>query len=321
MLARVLVLPRQCWPHDAELSESCASWWAWTSDATEGAPTSHSFRKQEMIIIRMEGMDMSYLKCCCLLLIVGTMLLWAAPASANVTIANGNAEVWIDSTSPLGTFNWTMDGATQLFQQWWWFRLGDSGVAQSIDTLTRSSLIAVNNIYHETFTLDGKFSIELTYVLSGGVTNSGTSDLAEIINVTKLDGADTLYLFQYSDFDLDEDGMADTVLRANENTWHQYSGSGLTFSETVATPAPTAFEAGLFNDTVLNLEGIDGYQLNNVAGPLTGDVSWAWQWDINGTGSYIISKDKHLMAVPAPGAAVLGFVGIWLVGWVKRRLA
>lgn len=264
---------------------------------------------------------MSYVKSSCLLLALGTMLLWAATANANVTIANGNAEVWIDSTSPLGTFNWTTDGASQLFQQWWWYRVGDSGTAQSIDTLTRSGLFVMGDIYRETFTLDGQFSVQLTYLLSGGVNGSGTSDLAEVINVTKLDGAETLYLFQYSDFDLDEDGMADTVLRANANTWHQYSGSGLTFSETVATPAPSAFEAGLFNDTVLNLEGIDGYKLNNVAGPLTGDVSWAWQWDINGTGSYIISKDKHLSVVPAPGAAVLGLLGLGLVGRLKRRLS
>lgn len=242
-------------------------------------------------------------------------------ARADVTIAHGNAVVSIDSSTPLGTYMWTTDGASQLFQQWWWYRLGDSGVAYSLDSLERSAQVALGNIYHETFTLANKFSVELTYVLAGGVAGSGTSDLAEMINVTKWDGAEALHLFQYSDFDLDDDGMADTVRRANANTWQQFSGSGLTFSETVATPAPAAYEAGLFNDTVMNLETLPGYNLNNIGGPLTGDVTWAWQWDIGGTGSYIISKDKHLMLVPAPGAAILVWMGLCLIGGLKRRLS
>ncbi len=45
--------------------------------------------------------------------------------------------------------------------------------------------------------------------------------------------------------------------------------------------------------------------------------NWAWgnQGDLNGAFS------DSLFAVPAPGAVVLGMIGLGLIGWVKRRFA
>lgn len=247
------------------------------------------------------------------------LTLCASSSLADVTLTHRGSEVWIDSSSSVGTYYWNVDNRSQLFQQWWWYRVGETGTAKSIDTLDRSgNLSESSRMYEEVFSGDD-FSFELTYLLTGGLAGSGRGDLAESISVINGTGQ-TIYLFQYSDFDLDDDGMEDTVRLANANTWHQKSGTGLTFSETVATPAPTAFEAGIFNDTVWNLENIDGYTLNNFGGPLTGDVTWAWQWNITGT-SMLISKDKNLWAVPAPGAAVLGMLGLSLVGALRRRLS
>lgn len=53
---------------------------------------------------------------------------------------------------------------------------------------------------------------------------------------------------------------------------------------------------------------------------------WTLEWvDDYGADEYsgYIATDRqsHLITVPAPAAAFLGFIGLGLVGWVKRRLA
>jgi len=45
--------------------------------------------------------------------------------------------------------------------------------------------------------------------------------------------------------------------------------------------------------------------LDDEAGPVSGDVTWAWQWDflIAPGDSVIVSKDLRMQVVPVPAAA------------------
>ena len=53
-----------------------------------------------------------------------------------ITLQDGNTTVTIDPNNPAdGVNSWTVNGVNQLLQQWFWYRIGNTGPAYSIDTL------------------------------------------------------------------------------------------------------------------------------------------------------------------------------------------
>jgi hypothetical protein len=123
------------------------------------------------------------------------------------------------------------------------------------------------------------------------------------------------HFFQYADFDL---SAADTAIFTNSNTVDQ-TGGGLRLSETVVTPVPSHREAALFPVTLNKLNDGLPTTLSDNAGAGPGDVTWAYQWDavIPPSGTFLISKDKHISLVPEPAAASLLCVAAGLL--VARR--
>jgi len=66
------------------------------------------------------------------LTVVSAALLSLSPGGASAaqqtfTLTDGNSSVVIDNTSAeRGMNNWQVDGQSQLFKQWFWFRSGSS---------------------------------------------------------------------------------------------------------------------------------------------------------------------------------------------------
>lgn len=250
------------------------------------------------------------------------MLLVASAAHADVVLTDGNSTAVINPTSQQGMYSWTVDGHSQLYQQWFWYRVGSSGPEHSIDTLTLTSQSSSANSWTGTYTGNG-FTITTSYTLLGGLGGTGTADIAEVIRINNTGTAPLdFHFFQYSDFDLDGTTGGDSVALSGNNTWVQSSDIA-TLSETSGIPSASHAEAGYYHDTLDRLNDGLATTLNDTTSAGPGDVTWAWQWDrtLGAGGSLIISKDKHLQTVPVPGAVLLALVGLSLVGWLKRRIA
>lgn len=250
----------------------------------------------------------------------------AADASV-ITISSNNSTAKFETasgqTNPVGQFSWTIDGYDVLARQWFWYRIGSTGPEQSIDALDASPDIAQPDA--GSLVLDYAGSLlrtQVVYQLTGGQTDSAQSVLNETIVLTNT-GSTTMHLhfFQYVDINLfDPSAGPDTLIIANGNTAVQ-SNPTSSVSETVTTPSPTYYMAGL-TPAVLNLL-TDGAPttLGIVPGPVVGDVSWAFQWDLTLAPNHlaIISKVKSVDLrspsgnVPEPATIALLAAGAMLV--------
>lgn len=241
--------------------------------------------------------------------------------SQAILLVDNNSSTDIDPTSMAGQYSWITDGTENIFQQWFWYRIGDSGPEASIDTIA-TPLVSVADVDFdpgdETLNLryaNASLQIDLTMVLSGGTLGSGVSDLGELITITNLgDSALDFHFFQYVDFDLGFDDLDDSVSLVNGNTFIQTDGGSGWISETADAPAAARYEANYYSATLDKLTDLDADVLNMVASAGVGDVTWAFQWDFElaPDDSYIISKDKHL-EIPEPATLVLLGLGGLLI--------
>lgn len=243
----------------------------------------------------------------------------------SLTIEDFNSSASFDGS---GQVDWTVDGSSQLFTQSFFYRAAGMDDEQNISTLgLLDATITDTNPFSDdrADTLvqvfgDGSLQVETTFGLAGGTNGSGRAGLAEQIDITNTSTSTISFsFFQYVDFDLGGTTL-DTGSIESGNTALQSDLDGTTsVSETVATPAPDAFQmseypsiADLFgNGTVDTLDGSD-----SVA---EGNVSWAFQWNLElaAGDTFQISKNKTL--APSPGSmALLGMGGLFAA---RRRRA
>ena len=248
----------------------------------------------------------------------------AAPqAQADVILTSGNSQVTIDPTSQAGMCSWTVNGTEQMYQQWFWYRVGSTGPESSIDTLSAPGIVKSGTDQVDLTYTGNLMSVLVRYTLTGGSTSA---DVAETIKVTNTSASNlALHFFQYSDFDLNGTDVGDTaqIYAPLHNTVIQSEGT-LAVAETVVTPRPSHYQVGFYPDLILSLTDGDPTTLGDIGGPLgPGDLDWAYQWDVDlASGeSFLISKDKLVSAVPIPPAAILfgtGLLGLVGIG-LKRR--
>ncbi len=275
-------------------------------------------------------------------LIVAAIAWLAGGVSAfagTLSLTDGNSVVTLDPSSPAGVSGWSVDNVNQLFQQWFWYRIGSSGPQSSIDTLGLSSSSQVSpSEASVTYSGTNGLTIQVTYLLTGGANLSGAADLGESIAITNNSPASQdVHFFQYSNFTLDtpttsSSAAQDYVQFQNSNAVDQHNGVE-TLAETVITPKPNYRETGFAPNLLNEIENDAPYTLGEVnnntpdaqIGP--GDVSWAYEWDrtIAPGSTFIISKDKALSGVlqpvPEPSSLVLVAAGlVSLAGVARRRL-
>jgi len=241
-------------------------------------------------------------------------MLATSSIAALITLSDDNSTVDFDTTSSANAYNWSVEGQDQLFQQAFWYRVGN-GPEQSLHALPIGFQLASNtnsdpNLDTLNVVYNGPgYNIEVTYRLDGGAVGSGASDMGEQIAITNNSGAPLdFHFFQYSDFEILGTPGNDTAVFVNANTVRQFEGP-ISLNETVASPAPSHREINFFDITRDNLEDGVATTLNDLLpngvplGP--GDMTWAYQWDrtipASGIGrTFIISKDKRLNVVPEP---------------------
>lgn len=258
-----------------------------------------------------------------LLLVVGGALSPGLAGATTYTLTDGNSSATVDPSSQAGMYNWRVDGVNHLYQQWFWYRVGNTA-EQSINTISSPvvSQLAPNQL-GIVYTAAGLFNVTIQYTLFGGQPGSGQADIGESIRVNNLSCSKLdFHFFQYSDFDLMGIPGGDTAEHVNANMVRQSKGD-LAISETTILPTPSRWEIDYFDNTLNRLNDGVATTLSNTASPLgPGDVTWAFEWDKNipKGGSLLISKDKQLSAVPIPpGALLLGSGLLGLVG-VRRKI-
>ena len=250
------------------------------------------------------------------------------------TLSDNNSSAMVDVGSSAGMFQWQVQGANQLAQQWFWYRVGNNANApiNAISSATASTFSGSRGL--TTTYGNSQFSVRIDYLLSGGSSvgagQYAVSDIGEIITINNLSSAPLdFHFFQYSDFDLGGAGNDTVQLGRNlRGLWNEAVQTDPTagLTETVTTPGANHGEVAYFNSTLQHLNGGTAYNLSDAAGPVgPGDVTWALQWDfsIAAGSSAQIAKDKYLsvLVVPEPSAVALIAIGLIACAARSRRFS
>jgi hypothetical protein len=254
-----------------------------------------------------------------------SVCLWGT--SYAITLTDNNSTAIITPNSQSGMSNWTVDGINQLYQQWFWYRIGSTGPESSLNTIfTSSNLIAPDHL-DLNFTGTG-FTITIDYTLNGGAPNTGASDMAETITINNTGSAALdMHFFQYSDFDLNGTPGGDHGVFIFPFVMQQTDNNGVLVSESltsaISNPFPSHWEISLWPNLLNSLNDGTATTLSDSTNGLSGDVVWGFEWDrtIAANGTFQISKDKNLTATAVPEPISLILLGSGLAGaGLYRRL-
>jgi hypothetical protein len=246
-------------------------------------------------------------------------------------LTNGNSSVTINADGDYGMSAWTVDCIPQLYRQWFWYRKGSLGGEKTINQLDlisaeQSNANALTTLYRK----GGSFTIEVSYNLLGGTLGSGSSTIGEQIKITNL-SADILdfHFFQYVDFDLGGTNLDDTVQLGQNisglfDSAYQNKGNSY-FADEMVSPGAQHGEAGLYPTIYNKLTDGAPTTLDETTGPITGDATWAFQWDasipVGGSFNIALNKSAYVTNIPEPSALALISAALAFLGIARRRLS
>lgn len=254
------------------------------------------------------------------------LCLSASLSQAQFTLSDAGSTATVDPYSSAGMNSWVVGGVSQLAQQWFWYRLGNSGAATSIDHIGTTTVTQPTaNVLSATFA-NANYSVRIDYTLTGGATSSDISENITIYNTSS--STLNFNFFQYSHFTLGGSPGGQTASIANDGFGYYkatqtYGNMGV--AETVDSPDAQFGEANVTGagGTLAEFANSGFGNLNDNT-TATGDATWALQWDFSiAAGSSVdVLKNKHLSValVPEPGTlglAALGFAALLL----RRRMS
>ncbi len=256
--------------------------------------------------------------------LLGLLGLTAPVQAAQHTLVSNNSSFKIDTLAQATAYEWKVDGVQHLRELSNWYRVGNSGPETSIHTLPSVDSPLGANLLSVIYTDPlGRFTIDMTYGVTGGALGSGYSEMGELVGITNTSSQPLdFHFFEYVDLDLSETAGDDTVQMTSASSLAQ-------------TDALTTFttqynghrhELATYPLTLNKLTNAVASNLNSVwpagVGPLGPDnVTWALQWDflaIAPGDTVWLTKDCQLQMVPEPSTWILSGLGLVTLMWRGR---
>ncbi len=136
-----------------------------------------------------------------------------------VTLTSGNSTAMVNVGGNEGMFSWVVDGTSHLNSQWFWYRTGTVGGEAPINMISAPAITTPNGYTLYSYYANQQFSLQVDYMLTGGLLGSGTATINESIRISNLTGSPLdFHFFQYSDFDLNGTPM-DSLVALNRSGW------------------------------------------------------------------------------------------------------
>jgi hypothetical protein len=219
-----------------------------------------------------------------------------------------------------GLLFWTVDNINHLFHNQFWYRIGSTSKENDINAL---NLIGINQTQPASDQFSATyagtdFQMVLNFQLDDGASSSGTSSLLENIDIintssNKLD----FHLFNYTDFDLTDNGQDDTI-KISTDMATQFDS--FTLAKEVINPSATYYQVSPFPNILDSLSDNFPTSLSNVGGPVTGENAYAFQWDfvLDPEKSFSIKNYKSIKPVPEPTMSLGCLISLVSLGMLRR---
>lgn len=258
----------------------------------------------------------------------------AGVASAAGTITSGTASynsvgTWSSTTSGNGTFITGTGISDQLFKNTWYYRTPSNNQNRFFSSLDTPTEVWSGNTATITYTNAGpgaagveRFNAVFTLTITQTGAGAARVDTKLVFTNTN-STAKTYQVFNLVDMDLNATATNDTIsmLAGSGNQIAKSTDASASNIGYHAGYGATRYYAGLATGAQSAI-GSGSSNLGNVAGPSTGDVGSAFQWELAlGAGqsaTIYASFAINTNPVPTPGAAaLLGLAGV--VAGRRRR--
>jgi hypothetical protein len=252
--------------------------------------------------------------------------------AATTTLSDHNSTIGLNLSSPAGMTSWTVDSVNQVNQQWFWFRVGASGAQSDLSHITTTPTVTPFGTKNVTaLYANSSYGVQLSWTLNGQNNGSGKSGLNQVATIYNYSTTSPLdfHFFMYSDFSLQDGTQAghQYVNLGNDgngdSTAVQTLGNfGVATNDFVVMTAASRLETAPYNQTLTELNTVNGLALNNNLSSGPDHPTWALEWDLTiaANGSAQLGMLDHLQ-VPEPSTAALLLVGLGIVCLRRQRQA